>query len=500
VCAACAENYDCFDSDPATLNICEHAGKCNAACVVPKAKVFDGGDSDIGYFITPTSGGGYVVAGVTSDLSDYKIDTWVLKFDASLNKIWDTKLKDPIGIGVAPVAIQQAPDGGYFIAGRWANGLSSSVVFKLDSSSNESWRFTIPLSNENNYIFDIVPTSDGGCMAIISGDVSKLIKLDSSGNQEWEKDSDPDKVRVAITASSDGNYIIAGFNATDSIIEKVDISGAVLWEKPLAPIDFYTGYYAKLDRYYFKLASFPAGGYLIQYPNNSRKGVWIKTDNDGNKIWQITSDNEFHPIDVAVTADGGFVALSDERTAQSLDRWVYIPFIIKFDSDGNVIWSYTLDGQTFYYSIKAIQEVPGVGYIVTGSVNSDGTTGSNGMDIYVAIIDAEGRVIYTNNAAGGAGLMYAGAGASEQKAAITADTGFAREESGQSDFTAAAPRRIPEHQGGLIERFRVAVAQLLHGARHANLLSHGGGATFVFLEEAALPQRDGTEFLAATIE
>ncbi len=122
----------------------------------------------------------------------------------------------------------QTSDGGYALAGRTSSFGSDYSCFwlvKVDSSGNLEWNKTYEgtgFLDAMNIAYSVVEASDGGYA--IAGTAEPelynhdfwLVKVDSSGNMEWNKTYGGPDVDVAysVVETSDGGYALAGY--TDS--------------------------------------------------------------------------------------------------------------------------------------------------------------------------------------------------------------------------------------------------------------------------------------------
>jgi uncharacterized delta-60 repeat protein len=203
-----------------------------------------GSGPDEAYSIQQTSDGGYIVAGKTlsidGDVSGNhgSSDFWVVKLDSNGHIDWQSCFG-----GSGPdeaYSIQQTSDGGYIVAGYSCSNDGNVTgnhidggeywtydywVVKLDASGHIDWQ-----SSLGGYDFDIAysiqETSDGGYIvagetAGDGGDVTDLlggiwvVKLDASGNIDWEKclvGSYYSSKAHSIQQTNDGGYIVAGLN------------------------------------------------------------------------------------------------------------------------------------------------------------------------------------------------------------------------------------------------------------------------------------------------
>jgi TolB-like protein len=123
--------------------------------------------------------------------------------------------------------------------------------------------------------------------------------------------------------------------------------------------------------------SFSSGGYDI---------FLIKTDTNGNVIWaktygEISNEKAFS---VQQTSDGGYIVagVTDYFSVVYGDI-----FLIKTDANGNVIWAKTYGG-TSTDSASSVQQTSDGGYIVAGYTSS---FGAGGRDIFLIKTDASRR-------------------------------------------------------------------------------------------------------------
>lgn len=84
---------------------------------------------------------------------------------------------------------------------------------------------------------------------------------------------------------------------------------------------------------------------------DSKNGVLIKVDSDGEKVWEktiVTTENDYL-TDVKQTSDGGYIAIGSQHSSEKLyDVWVVLT-----DSTGTVVWenTYGWTGQDYGNSI-----------------------------------------------------------------------------------------------------------------------------------------------------
>ncbi|RMF90565.1 MAG: M6 family metalloprotease domain-containing protein [Nitrospinota bacterium] len=363
----------------------------------PWAKTYGGPKEDFASAIQQTTDGGYIVAGWTYSFGDGSYgDAWVLKLDGEGNILWQKTYGSSEHYEFI-VAIQQTTDGGYIAVGV-AESLDTDDdiwVLKLDGDGNVLWQKTYsPGGSGWESAYAIRQTSDGGYIVAGSrGDdrafEAWVLKLDASGNIQWQKAFEFTHDARAIQQTSDGGYIVA-VEYPSFLILKLDASGNIQWQK--APADngnIYPGNHPSA------IQQTSDGGYIVAGMTETYAtagGYWdiwvLKLDASGNIQWQKTyggggSDTAFA---IQQTADGGYIVAGEtDSFSTDYDFWV-----LKLDTGGNIQWQKTYDGLTFFPddSARSIQQTSDGGYIVAGITQTFGDF----ADILVLKLDANGDI------------------------------------------------------------------------------------------------------------
>ena len=215
-----------------------------------------GWEDDFLYSISQTDDHGFIVGGhsesyVSGDKTESSIsgspDYWVIKLDSVGNIIWQNNIG---GTSLDYLcSTKQTADGGYILGGYSASGISGDKteaslgsydlwIIKLDSSGNIEWQNTIGGSNWD-YLTSIELTNGNGYVISvysyfgISGDKTEenfgfedywVVKLDSLGNIEWQNTiggTERDNLK-SIQNTSDGGFILGGYSNSGITGDKIE--------------------------------------------------------------------------------------------------------------------------------------------------------------------------------------------------------------------------------------------------------------------------------------
>lgn len=341
--------------------------KLNSIGVIQWQKSLGGSRSEIARSVKQTSDGGYIVCGETkSDNGDvgfsYNTDTWdawVVKLNSVGNIEWSKVIG---GVGHDYLrSIQQTSDGGYVAAG----GSTSA-----NGETNNEW---------GNYDYWV-------------------LKLDNLGNIQWEKTFGIDQFDFArsISKTSDGGYILNGITSTyngaisvssDFWIIKLDSSGNIQWEKILGGSSYESGFFIKqtMDGGYIGAGNSTSTDGDITGNNGSGDYWVVKLDNSGNLQWQknLGGSNFDSANSIQQTTDGdyivsGFTSSNDGDVIGNHggnDFW-----ILKLNAFGNVQWKKSLGGSENDYAQSFWQTADRGGIIIGFSRSDDGDVTDNNGD------------------------------------------------------------------------------------------------------------------------
>lgn len=289
---------------------------------------YGGSSEDEAYSVQQTMDGGFIVAGYSEsedgDVSGNhgEVDYWILKLDGDGNMVWQKCFGG--SEEDEAYSVQEAADGGYVVVGESEStdgdvtgnhGEGDYWIIKLDDGGNLLWQKSYGGSSVD-YAKMLKRTLDNGFVvagwsASADGDVSNnngdtdywIVKVDESGNLQWEKclgGSDYDFAH-AVSQAADGGYIVGGYThstdldvtgnhgSTDYWLVKLDASGNLSWQKTLGGSSYDQSYSVQQS---------DDGGYIV---------AGLSFSNDGD----VTGN---HATPVGTTQDCWIVKLSADIT------------------------------------------------------------------------------------------------------------------------------------------------------------------------------------------
>lgn len=353
-------------------------------------KAYGGDDQDIAYDLKNTSDGGLILAGYSNSNSGDVTgnhgarDIWIVKISSTGETLWK-KVYGGSGDEMLS-SINETVDQGYIFTGYSTSadgdltnnhGETDLWVVKLDSVGNIEWQKSFGGENHDagNSVYQ---TSDGGYIigGITGSNLSSIpysgwiIKLDSTGNIQWENiyDADPFEKSIFSVQQNNGNYFFIGEASTgempgsDAWIGKLNENGELLWEK------FYGGSDVDiLNSFQFTTDNgMILGGWTYSSDgdipeNKGQTDFWVlKLDENGNKEWSKTYGGSDYDdaSDIIQTTGGGYLIAgntsSNDGDVTELNGET-AAWLVKLDSSGNLEWQKTY-GTGFWQGATAIIE------------------------------------------------------------------------------------------------------------------------------------------------
>ena len=206
-------------------------------------RTYGGNSTDFGKDVKQTADQGYIVCGSSGSFGSNSGDMYVLKLD-SLGDVEWSMLYGGQGVDEA-VAIAQADDKGYFIAGNTTSqgaGGYDGLIVRTDSNGVQLWERTYggadwDLLNEmavvNDGAFLVGQTFQGS----FSSGAIWLIRVDLLGDTLWTKqyNAPMGAIGKGVSATMDGGCVVSGTVAQssgdrDAVLLKYDAFGALEWD------------------------------------------------------------------------------------------------------------------------------------------------------------------------------------------------------------------------------------------------------------------------------
>ena len=288
----------------------------------------------------------------------------------------------------------------------------TTIPFSLaDNNTNNietTWMQTYGRFYNEELGVSVQQTDDGGFIAV--GSISKslfdirgnkdvwLMKFDETGSIIWNKTfggRNHDEGNH-VQQTNDGGFIITGDTESygngknDVWLIKTDENGEKLWDITFGKSGFDSGK---------EVIQTIDGGYaIVGWGNQSGGGLGnvlvIKVDSDGNKIWDRSFGDKGHNYGDGIrqTNDGGFIIIGSSwipDESNSYDMW-----LIKIDKNGNMMWDKKFGGTYSDHGWSIDLTVDG-DFIILGKTNF----GSSG-DIWLIKTDEKGNKIWDKTFAG----------------------------------------------------------------------------------------------------
>lgn len=221
-----------------------------------------------------------------------------------------------------------------------------------------------------------------------------LVKTDAAGNELWmktfggtEREESADMLQ-----SRDGGLLLLGYTRSfgvekeDIYLVKTDKDGNQLWQKSFGGTGNDRGQAIIKNR---------AGGYVITGSIETLTGyrdlLIAAIDEKGKLLWQRTyGGKEFDEgTDIIQTYDGGFLVCGSTR---SFGQGEFDVYVVKTDANGKKQWARTYGGAGSEGAF-ALQQTHDGEYVLCGYSSGFGTTS---FGIYLLKLDASGDTLWTS--------------------------------------------------------------------------------------------------------
>ena len=308
----------------------------------------DSGRYEVGY-ICKTSDGNI------ANFYAYSVPPRQLTFQLSKvtpenNLLWHKSFGSDTMIN-SPQHLIETADKGFLLVGQTYYSAASGIndgdmaAIKTDSLGNVQWSKTFGGTNYDAGLSSL-STPDGGFLILgmtrsfgAGQRDAYLVKTDSLGNQEWQKTygTQANESGWGIIALNDGNYLMGGGGGYPggsgwAKLIKINGLGTVIWQKTY-------NYQGANDSYIYWPTELTDGSIVAEglttTAGESNAGWLLKTDSNGNEIWQQKYNyNNYVDLfyNVLPTEDEGFLLSGwclNPASNNTTDAW-----LLKVDSLG----------------------------------------------------------------------------------------------------------------------------------------------------------------------
>lgn len=308
--------------------------------------------------------------------------------------------------------------------GETNHGGTDAVLIKYDSPGNRVWTKLIGGSGDENgnavafdpngavYVAGTTNTSDltFDNQANIGGKDAFVAKYDVDGNFQWTVfvGGTADDFGTGVAADGAGNIYIVGYtyssfgsqtNAgnTDGFIAQLDSSGNPGWTHFVGAAAFET---IRAIAFHGPTALYCAGsasGSIDGEINNGNNDVLItKFDTSGNQPWTKLAGGTLDDSANGIAADSTGLYAAGTTLSTSFNGQTNAggtdAFIIKYDPDGNPLWTRFSGGSGIENGYASALDSSGNCYVAGSTTSSfNGKTNAGGSDAFVTGWDADGN-------------------------------------------------------------------------------------------------------------
>jgi|TARA_B110000238_G_scaffold53509_1_gene58517 hypothetical protein len=397
-------------------------------------KNYGGSKNDVANAVVKTRDGGAVVLGYTqsingdiTDKTNENFDFWVLKLDAENNIQWSKTFggtNDDRGNDII-----QTNDGGYAVLGYSTSsdqdvpenaGSQDFWVIKLNANGSISWSKTFGYTGadfgttllqtaDNSYlitgVLDVTASAGQGNSQRHAGGDIWAIKLSENGELQWSKyfGGSFTDAPFGVVETEDHNFIIAGSSDSGDVdisnnngsydfwVLKIASNGSLLWERSFggSEIDEGRAITTTNDGNFIIVGDTRSADKDVSN-NNGAADVWvIKMNTDGNLIWEKTIGGTSFDVarSVSKTQDDGFIISGSSRSLDNsfTNQGQNDALLLKIDAEGNGVWKQTIGGAEidFFYDAVQLNDASIIAVGETNSSNGDLTENKGFSDALI---------------------------------------------------------------------------------------------------------------------
>lgn len=306
-----------------------------------------------------------------------------------------TRTAAELGLGnlESPFALYSDGVGeGFLVAGNTFSNATgdNGLLFRADEEVVEVWRRTIGVEaldgQESGRM--VVEAADGGFLVAGTQATASegrnlwLIRTDANGEVLWtaETGSPQNDAVAALSARSDGSFVVAGYHSDTLVVAAVSDNGSPLW---------FREYAVGLGDGTFGMTTNPANEILLTMPviqEDEPKGFLMKLNTQGDSLWARyyqPSPGYNATYGIAPSSDGGYFLCGCAETLPG----IFAPLLMQVDDEGNVFWAFIYEVEGFFNCLITAQEHP------NGDVFANGVSIGSGTRPYVLRATPDGELL-----------------------------------------------------------------------------------------------------------
>jgi hypothetical protein len=342
-------------------------------------RAYGGTGPDEAFGVCAVSDGGFVAVGRSRSFSS-EYNVFAVRVDAMGDTLW---MRSYGGAGLDHAAgVCEVAGDGFLIAGyttSFGAGFYDAYVIRLSNTGDTLWTRTYGTSGAD-FGYAIVPTADGGFAVAGSSAMSGpsldawLLKADANGNVIWQHTygSTSTDEAFSLQRTSDDGYLLAGRSVppngmgTDMYAVRTNSAGDSLWTRRYGNDDWEEGAGA--------VETMDGGVFIAGWKRSSSNYDYncfvVQADVNGNQMWSATYGGALMDRATALrqSSDGGAI-LAGYTASSGAGASDY--YFLKFDTNGDTIWSRTCGGSGDDL-LHALDVTSDGGYIAAGISNSYG--------------------------------------------------------------------------------------------------------------------------------
>jgi hypothetical protein len=326
-----------------SFNLKPQSNNCYKILTAPTGYVFQQNTSYVAQNIVSCADSTYAVSFVLLDENDNSANNIIVKYDADMNVLWSKELK-----------VSGFPERGYefnkmtelangdlyiYFSARDIDYYTNHFIVRMNNTGNVLWskNFYVDYTGTQYLTPKLKVNEDEELLVVLSHFTQiDVVKLDNTGNIVFGYAMKTDSIKnpaFDCEFTHDKGAIVTAKSSFDNEFIKIDSLGNVQWANRMHDANYYCQ-----PRSISRCAD---GNMLVAglALTTSNRGMLMKMDTLGNKIWMKEYYSSLFPMDgfdeVKVLANG-HILLFEYLQAK----------VIECDANGNVLTSRILDSQS----------------------------------------------------------------------------------------------------------------------------------------------------------